>query len=218
VAASDVPQFVAIGYPEQQATIEITCHDHSLIVCSRHMYSIWALFFAHITFVVNRTFHATPTERLRQIHTATDSRLVSHLRSRFFEEEPSSKTFCFTKKLKLPCVKYRLPRIIKKCFWSLMLFLVENKVMSDEAIVPGPRVGNHRSEISYEGKFWNKTLPKLLVLRILMRGMVKEPNEWHFYAMWNYISVSNLSNISWVLLRYGILSRFQILRNPRWLQ
>jgi len=29
---------VAIGKPERQATIEITCHDHSIIACSRHMY------------------------------------------------------------------------------------------------------------------------------------------------------------------------------------
>ena len=49
----------------QQATIEITCHDHSHIACSRHMYCIWVLFVAHIPFV-NRTFKATSTERLQQ--------------------------------------------------------------------------------------------------------------------------------------------------------
>jgi len=48
----------------QQATIEITCRDHSIIACSRHIYMV--LFFAHIPFVVNRTFNATPTERLQQ--------------------------------------------------------------------------------------------------------------------------------------------------------
>ena len=38
----------------QQATIEFTCHDHSVIACSHHIYIL--LFFAHIPFVVNRTF------------------------------------------------------------------------------------------------------------------------------------------------------------------
>jgi len=28
----------------------------------------WLLFFAHISFVVNRTFNATPTERLQHYH------------------------------------------------------------------------------------------------------------------------------------------------------
>jgi len=46
----------------QQATIEFTCHDYSIIACSRHIYVV--LFFAHIPFVVNRTFNATPTQRL----------------------------------------------------------------------------------------------------------------------------------------------------------
>jgi len=53
----------------QQATIEITCHDHSIIACSCHIYIhiyIWVLFFAHIPLVVNRTFNAMPTERLQQ--------------------------------------------------------------------------------------------------------------------------------------------------------
>jgi len=48
----------------QQATIEITRRDHSIIACSRHMYMV--LFFAHIPFVVNRTFSATPAKRLQQ--------------------------------------------------------------------------------------------------------------------------------------------------------
>jgi len=47
----------------QQATIEITCHDPSIIACLRHIYMV--LFFAHIPFVVNRTFNATPAERLQ---------------------------------------------------------------------------------------------------------------------------------------------------------
>jgi len=47
----------------QQATIEITRHDHSIIACSRHIYVV--LFFAHIPFVVNHTFNATPAESLQ---------------------------------------------------------------------------------------------------------------------------------------------------------
>ena len=47
----------------QQATIEFTCHDHSIIACSRHIYLV--LFFTHIPFVVNCAFSATPTERLQ---------------------------------------------------------------------------------------------------------------------------------------------------------
>jgi len=38
----------------QQATIEITRRDHSIIACSRHIYVV--LFFARIPFVVNRAF------------------------------------------------------------------------------------------------------------------------------------------------------------------
>ena len=48
----------------QQATIELTCHDHSIIACSRHLYIL--LFFAHIPCVVNHTINTTPTERLQQ--------------------------------------------------------------------------------------------------------------------------------------------------------
>jgi len=38
--------------------------DHSIIACSRHIYMV--LFFAHIPFLVNCAFNATPTERLQQ--------------------------------------------------------------------------------------------------------------------------------------------------------
>jgi len=48
----------------QQATAEIMRRNHSIIACSRHVYVV--LFFAHIPFVVNHTFNATPTERLQQ--------------------------------------------------------------------------------------------------------------------------------------------------------
>jgi len=50
----------------QQAAVEFACHDHSIIACSCHIYVL--LFFAHIPFVVNHTFNATPTERLQQHH------------------------------------------------------------------------------------------------------------------------------------------------------
>ena len=50
--------------PWQQATIEITRRDHSIIACSHHAYIF--LFFAHIPFVVNHTINATPPERLQQ--------------------------------------------------------------------------------------------------------------------------------------------------------
>jgi len=39
--------------------------DHSVIACSRHVYMV--LFFAHIPFVVNRAFSATPMKRLQQL-------------------------------------------------------------------------------------------------------------------------------------------------------
>jgi len=35
-----------------------TCRNHSIIACSHHIYMV--LFFAHIPFMVNRTFSATP--------------------------------------------------------------------------------------------------------------------------------------------------------------
>ena len=50
--------------PWQQATIEFTYRDHSVIACSRHIYII--LFFAHIPFMVNHTINSTPMERLQQ--------------------------------------------------------------------------------------------------------------------------------------------------------
>jgi len=50
--------------PWQQATIEFTPRDHSIIACSRHICIL--LFFAHIPFVVNHTINATPQERLQQ--------------------------------------------------------------------------------------------------------------------------------------------------------
>jgi len=50
----------------QQATIEFTHRGNSIIACSRHIYI--SLFFAHIPFVVNHTFNATPPERLQQNH------------------------------------------------------------------------------------------------------------------------------------------------------
>ena len=51
----------------QQATIEFTCHDHSIIACSRHLY-LWCCSFTHIPFVVNHTINGTPPERLQQWH------------------------------------------------------------------------------------------------------------------------------------------------------
>jgi len=48
----------------QQATIEITRRDHSYLLFAPHV-RIWVLFFAHIPFVVKRTFNATLTERLQ---------------------------------------------------------------------------------------------------------------------------------------------------------
>jgi len=48
----------------QQATMEITWRDHSIIDCSGHIHIF--LFFAHIPFVVNHTINATPPERLQQ--------------------------------------------------------------------------------------------------------------------------------------------------------
>jgi len=45
---------------------EITSHNQSIIACSRHILYIWVLLFAHIPFVVSRTFNTTPTKRLPQ--------------------------------------------------------------------------------------------------------------------------------------------------------
>jgi len=52
----------------QQARIEITRHDHSIIACSRRLYMAVVLR-AHFPFVVNRAFSATPTERLQHYST-----------------------------------------------------------------------------------------------------------------------------------------------------
>ena len=52
--------------PWQQATIEITRRDHSIIACSCHIHIF--LFFAHIPFVVNHTINATPPEWLQQLY------------------------------------------------------------------------------------------------------------------------------------------------------
>jgi len=49
----------------QQATIEFTCHNHSITACSHHVYMGVILCTHHILFVVNRTFNAMPTERLQ---------------------------------------------------------------------------------------------------------------------------------------------------------
>jgi len=64
----------------QQATIEITRRDHSIIACSCNIYMV--LFFAHIPFVVNRTFNATPPERLQQ-RSVDDSELPNHFNNYF---------------------------------------------------------------------------------------------------------------------------------------
>jgi len=73
---SDVECTVAIGKAKaacaqsfalwQQGTTEIMRRNHSIIACSRHIYLV--LFFAHIPFVLNHTFNATPTERLQYYH------------------------------------------------------------------------------------------------------------------------------------------------------
>jgi len=48
------------------------------LVCATY---IWVVFFAHIPFVVNRTFNATPTERLQQ-HSYGVTRLLNCVLSR----------------------------------------------------------------------------------------------------------------------------------------
>jgi len=59
-----------IGKPERQereASHTVTASNHrdrSIIACSHHIYVV--LFFAHIPFVVNRTFNTTPMKRLQQ--------------------------------------------------------------------------------------------------------------------------------------------------------
>jgi len=57
--------------PGSQALLEVIHRDHSigitLLLLVRTTY-IWVLFFAHMPFVVNRAFNATPTESLHQCH------------------------------------------------------------------------------------------------------------------------------------------------------
>jgi len=48
----------------------------SLYYC---LYYIWVLFFAHIPFLVNHTFNATPTERLQHHSTTTLCRPIHQL-------------------------------------------------------------------------------------------------------------------------------------------
>ena len=48
----------------QQATIEFTCHDHSIIACSCHIHIF--LFFTHPVRGESHTINATPPERLQQ--------------------------------------------------------------------------------------------------------------------------------------------------------
>ena len=50
----------------QQATIEITWHDQSVIACSRHIYMGVVLHTYPI--MVNHTFNAMPTQRLQKHH------------------------------------------------------------------------------------------------------------------------------------------------------
>ena len=50
----------------QQTTIEITWRDHSYCLFAPYIYIYILFFFAHILFVVNHTFNATPLEMLQQ--------------------------------------------------------------------------------------------------------------------------------------------------------
>ena len=90
----------------QQATIEITRHDHSITACSCHIY-IWVLFFAHIPFVVNRTFTATPTERLQQ-----------HQTKGFRLETPPVRVLVWMKLWKIQMIYSNLLRIQLKRNWN----------------------------------------------------------------------------------------------------
>jgi len=49
----------------QQATIETTHHDHSMIACSRHEYGCYSSCTSRSPFVVNRTISTTLAERLQ---------------------------------------------------------------------------------------------------------------------------------------------------------
>jgi len=70
--------FVAIGKPKRHVRKASHCGSKQqyrspdkitllLLVCTTY---IWVLFFAHILFVVNRTFNTTPTKRLQQFQHA----------------------------------------------------------------------------------------------------------------------------------------------------
>jgi len=61
---------------------QITRCDRSIIACLRHIY-VWVLFSAHFSFVVNRTFNATPTERLQQHPLLFTTNRTAVKRSRF---------------------------------------------------------------------------------------------------------------------------------------
>jgi len=72
----------------QQATIEITRRNHFIIACSRQIYVV--LFCAHIPFVVNRAFSATPAERLQQpLLPFTTNRIDRTFLWRFHTARPS---------------------------------------------------------------------------------------------------------------------------------
>jgi len=69
-----ITYIVEIGKPERQVREASHCGSKqqqishamiTLLLLVRATY-IWVLFFADIPFVVNRTFNATPTERLQQ--------------------------------------------------------------------------------------------------------------------------------------------------------
>jgi len=60
----------------QQATIEFTQQDHSIIACSRHMYML--LFFTHILFVVNRAFQCNANREVATKLFFTECMAVSH--------------------------------------------------------------------------------------------------------------------------------------------
>jgi len=66
---------VAIGKPERQVrkfhcgNKQRSCTTITLLLLVLATY-IWVLFFAHISFVVNHTFNATPTNRLQQYYFA----------------------------------------------------------------------------------------------------------------------------------------------------
>ena len=62
----------------QQATTEIIRCNHSIILLVPATF-VWVLFFAHISLVVNRTFNATPAERLQQYCAELNKRKTTSL-------------------------------------------------------------------------------------------------------------------------------------------